>query len=53
MFRLLVFLGFDVMFIYILYAYWSEMSAGNILLCLAFAAFFTWEVIRTIKYALE
>ena len=52
MLRLLIFLSLDAFFIYALIKVWSELG-GYIFLMLGIVAYLTWEVIRTIKYALE
>ena len=52
MFRILYWFLFDAFFVYVLYALGDELG-GYVYLVLAFIAFFTYELIRTIIYCLK
>ena len=51
-FTVLFFLLFDAFFIFAIAAYWSELG-GYIFLLLAFVAFFTWQLIQSLKQLSE
>lgn len=52
MLRVIISLLFDGLFINILISEWNGLG-GYKFLIMAFVAFFTWELIRTIKYIFE
>lgn len=52
MLRIIISLLWDAFLIYVLIKFGSELG-GYIFLILGFIAFFTWELIRTIKYFFE
>ena len=52
MFKVLVFLAFDILFIKSAVIIWNETSGqlnGYLILCVALAVWFTWELINAIK----
>lgn len=51
MLKVILWLIADIFFIYCLIAFYSELG-GYIILLLAIIAFFTWDLIRTIKHGL-
>lgn len=52
MLRIIIFLLFDGLFVKILISEWEGLGNYRFLI-LAFVAFFTWELIRAVKFLLE